>query len=264
MKKKSINSPLTKQKKKMDNCLNKNLSINISSLPSYLFYPFPNSKLTQRLPWKSTNLSPLLPWISSKNQLGGSVDRWEGSTDARCAGLPGGERETGGRRERNGGWRSRGGPAAEQIPGLIDGTTGALDFPRVARAFPSFPLTPRSHPHPPSRLSSVTHDPGAVVHPSGCGKAQEGPGRATREQLCHWAVVRVTWPRDFLPSVLHGAALPAVISATSHQFNPRGGEDISSPRVRDIFFGDFFSLPRKGVCVCVCVRPLAVSSLYLE
>lgn len=172
-----------------------------------------------------------------------------------------GEREReggGGERERSGGWRSRGGPAAEQIPGLIDGTTGALDFPRVARAFPSFPLTPRSHPHPPSRLSSVTHDPGAVVHPSGCGKAQEGPGRATREQLCHWAVVRVTWPRDFLPSVLHGAALPAVISATSHQFNPRGGEDISSPRVRDIFFGDFFSLPRKGVCVCV-----RAPSLYL-
>lgn len=118
-------------------------------------------------------------FFSSKNQLGGSVDRGEGSTDARCAGLAGRERE-GGERES----RSRGGPAAEQIPGLIDGTTGALDFPRVARAFPSFPLTPRYiHIHlcvSPQLLTILAR---WCIHPALARRR-----RATREQLCHWAV----------------------------------------------------------------------------
>jgi len=53
------------------------------------------------------------------------------------------------------------GVVQQQIPGLIDETTGALDFPRVARAFTILSVRTCGRV---DHVPSVTRYPGAGVH----------------------------------------------------------------------------------------------------
>lgn len=83
------------------------------------------------------------------------------------------------------------GVVQRQIPGLIDGTTGALDFPRVARALTILPVDDVRARRTRSalRLASVTHDPGTGVHTTPSRRAPAGNdgsvllGRVARDPL---------------------------------------------------------------------------------